>query len=130
MKLEFIKKGYSLIALSLALIFYQSPIGIAAATAITAPLGAFVNAYPNKKLLNYGYLEQMRDILPSFGLATAMGICIYALSKTIAIPAMLQLIVLTIIGMIFYLLCAKLFKMESFDYIIQTIKEIKNKKGL
>ncbi len=130
LKLEFIKKGYSLIALSLALIFYQSPIGIAAATAITAPLGAFVNAYPNKKLLNYGYLEQMRDILPSFGLATAMGICIYALSKTIAIPAMLQLIVLTIIGMIFYLLCAKLFKMESFDYIIQTIKEIKNKKGL
>ena len=99
------------------------------AAAITAPLGALVNAYPNKKLLNYGYLEQMRDIAPSFILSIVMGASVYLLLRVIDIPAILQLIVLTIVGMTIYLLCAKLIKLECLDYIIQTAKEMKNKKG-
>jgi O-antigen/teichoic acid export membrane protein len=130
LKLEFIKKGYCLAALLLALFLFRSPIGIAIASAVTAPLGAFVNAHPNKKLLNYGYLEQMKDIMPSFGLSIAMGVGVYLLSSMIAIPAVLQLVVLTIAGMAFYFLCAKLFKLECLNYIIQTVKEMKNKKGL
>lgn len=130
LKLEFIKKGYCLIALLLALFLFRSPIGIAIASAVTAPLGAFVNAHPNKKLLNYGYLEQMKDVMPSFGLSVVMGVGLYLLSRMIAIPAILQLLVLTIIGMAFYMLSAKLFKLECLDYIIQTVKEMKNKKGL
>lgn len=129
LKLEFIKKGYGLIALIIAVFFFRTPIGIAMAAVITAPLGAFVNAYPNKKLLNYGYLEQMRDIAPSFILSIVMGASIYLLLNIINIPAILQLIVLTIIGMTIYLFSAKLMKLECLDYIIKTAKEMKNKKG-
>ena len=129
LKLEIIKKGLCLVALLLALCFMRSPIGIAAAAAVTSPLGAFINAHPNKKLLNYGYLEQMRDVLPSFVLSLIMGGGVYGLSKTIAFPAILQLVVLTIVGMVFYLLCARLFKLDCLVYIVQTLKDRKKKIG-
>ena len=115
-------------ALLLALYLTRSPIGIAVAVAVISPLGAFVNAYPNKKLLNYGYLEQMRDILPSFTLSVAMGIGVYVLSKIIIMPTILLLAVLTMLGMLFYLLSAKLLKLECFEYILQTMKDFFNRK--
>ena len=76
LKLEIIKKCYGLAILGLAIWLFRSPIGIAASAAVTAPLGSFVNAYPNKKLLNYGFIEQMKDFLPSFALAVIMGVCV------------------------------------------------------
>lgn len=127
LKLEFIKKGLCMTALLLALIFTRSPIGIAVAAAVISPLGAFINAYPNKNLLNYGYLEQMRDVLPSFILATIMGIGVYVLSKIIVMQAILLLTGLIIIGVFFYLLCAKLLRLECFEYILQTLKEFRNR---
>ncbi len=128
LKLEIFKKGLYLAALLLALYLMRSPIGIAIAAAVISPLGAFVNAYPNKKLLNYGYLEQMRDILPSFTLSIAMGIGVYVLSKIIIMPTILLLAVLTMLGMLFYLLSAKLLKLECFEYILQTMKDFFNRK--
>lgn len=128
LKLEIVKKGLYLAALLLALYLMRSPIGIAIAAAVISPLGAFVNAYPNKKLLNYGYLEQMRDILPSFILSIAMGIGVYVLSKIIIMPTILLLAVLMMLGMLFYLLSAKLLKLECFEYILQTMKDFFNRK--
>lgn len=129
LKLEFIKKGYGFAVLVLAIWLFRSPIGIAMSAAITAPLGAFVNASPNKKLLNYGYLEQMKDILPSFVLSLVMGVGLYVLSQVWITPPLIQLILLTIIGSIFYLGIAKLFHFECLDYLLNTIKEFRKRKS-
>ena len=128
LKLEIVKKTYGLAVLFLAIWLFRTPVGIAMSAAITAPLGAFVNAYPNKKLLNYGYLEQIKDIAPSFILSIVTGASVYMLLCMIDISAILQLIAMTIVGTTFYLSCAKLFKFECLDYIIQTVKEMKKKK--
>lgn len=127
LKLEFIKKGFGFAVLLFVLCYFRSPIGIALGSAVTAPLGAFVNVYPNKKLLNYGCLEQMKDVFPSLMLSLIMGLGVYFLSKVILIPAILQLGVLTIIGLAFYVLCAKMFRLECFDYILKTLKEIRKR---
>lgn len=122
LKIEIIKKCYGIAILALAIWLFRSPIGIAASAAVTAPLGSFVNAYPNKKLLNYGFVEQMRDFLPSFVLAVVMGGGVYILSDFIDVAPLLQLPLLTIIGICFYLVVAKLLRFECLEYLIDTIR--------
>ena len=125
LKIEIIKKCYGLAILALAIWLFRSPIGIAASAAITAPIGSFVNAYPNKKILGYGFVEQMKDFLPSFVLSVVMGIGIYELSNIVDFAPILQLFLLTVLGICFYLGFAKLFRFECLDYILKTIKERK-----
>ena len=123
LKIEIIKKCYGLAILALAIWLFRSPIGIAASAAITAPIGSFVNAYPNKKILGYGFVEQMKDFLPSFVLSVVMGIGIYELSNIVDLAPILQLFLLIVLGICFYLGFAKLFRCECMDYILKTIKE-------
>jgi len=132
LKLEIIKKCYSLVILILMIYAFRSPIGIAMGAAITAPIGSFVNAYPNKKLLNYSFGEQMKDFLPSFVLAVVMGAAVYFMSGILtdefSMQPVLQLFVLMAFGGLIYLGLAKLFRLESLDYLAATLKEYRNKK--
>ena len=128
LKIEIFKKCYGLAILGLAIWLFRSPIGIAASAAVTAPLGSFVNAYPNKKLLNYGFGEQMKDFLPSFILALVMGAVVYVLSDLMDVSPILQLPLLAIFALCFYLGIAKLLRFECLEYIVNTIKESRRKK--
>ncbi len=123
LKLEIFKKIYGLTVLILAIWLFRSPIGIAMSAAITAPLGSFVNAYPNKKLLNYGFAEQMKDFLPSLTLSVAMGIIVYALSCVVNIRPLLQLPLLLAAGACLYLGTAWLLRFECLIYIVKTIRK-------
>lgn len=123
LKLEILKKIYGLAVLILAIWLFRSPIGIAMSAAITAPLGSFVNAYPNKKLLNYGFAEQMKDFLPSLILSVAMGTIVYALSCVVDIHPLLQLPLLLAAGVCLYLGIAWLLRFECLIYIINTIRK-------
>jgi len=129
LKIEIIKKCYGLAVLALAIWLFRSPIGIAMSAAITAPLGSFVNAYPNKKLLNYGFVEQMKDFLPSFLLSIVMGAVVFCggdlLVKKVNLAPTLLLLVVSFGGAVFYFGLAKVFRLEAFDYIVKTIKEYK-----
>lgn len=127
LKLEIIKKTYGLAALVLAIWLFRTPIGIAMSAAITAPLGSFVNAYPNKKLLNYGFVEQMKDFFPSFILSAVMGIVVYVLSLVVDVSPLLQLFLFTFMGVCFYLGVAKILQFESLEYIMQAIRECRRK---
>jgi O-antigen/teichoic acid export membrane protein len=129
LKIEIIKKCYGLVVLALAIWLFRSPIGIAMSAAVVAPLGSFVNAYPNKKLLNYGFGEQMKDFLPSFILSIVMGAGVYALSDLLEMSPILQLLLLTIIGLCFYLGVAKLLRFECLEYLVKSIKDFRAKKG-
>ena len=126
LKLEIIKKSYGLAVLALAIWLFRSPIGIAMSAAITAPLGSFVNAYPNKKLLNYGFLEQMKDFIPSFLLSAVMGVCVYLSGQYLVDKFAIS--VLTIEGAFLYLVLAKLFRLECFDYLLKTVKEFRDRR--
>ena len=132
LKLEIIKKAYALAILALIIWLYPSPIGIAMSAFITAPLGSFVNAWPNKKLLGYGFAEQMKDFMPSFLLSIFMGAFVYFIAGVLkeqqAIPLVFQLIILTGTGCVFYFGFAKLFNLESFSYCINTILEFLKRK--
>lgn len=128
LKLEIVKKCYGFVVLAFFIWQFRSPIGIALSAAITAPLGSFVNAYPNKKLLNYGFIEQMKDFLPSFVLAVVVGIGVYVLSKVLILSVIFQLPLLVAAGGIAYFLCAKILRFESLEYILGVVREYWAKK--
>lgn len=119
LKLQIIKKVIGVVILIISV-----PIGIfaiAIGEAIAGFLSTAINAFPNKSLINYSYSEQIGDILPALLLSVFMGACIYFF-KFIITNDLTLLIVQVISGMAIYIALAKAFKMNSFDYIVQTAK--------
>jgi teichuronic acid exporter len=125
LRLEIIKKILGLGILLNTVFIFHSPIAIALGGAVSGILSTFINAQPNKKLLSYGYFEQMKDILPFFVIAIIMGLGLWWLTR-LHLSAIALLIILTLIGFLFYLAIAKLLHFECLDYLIKTIQEFRN----
>ena len=119
LKLEIIKKvvGVGLIFATM----WHSVMAMAYSLLISAIVSGFINAFPNKKLLSYGYFEQIKDILPSILLSTVMGIAVYCISF-IGLHDILTLLIQVLLGAAIYIVGAKLCKMESFEYIWHLLK--------
>ena len=87
-----------------------------------------INAWPNSRLLNYPYLQQLRDMLPAILLSTAMGLLVYTLNFLgLGDFATLALQVLAGVGI--YLLGSLLFKLDSFRYILSILKNLLHRGG-
>ena len=120
LKLENIKK-----LVGLALLFTSMWFGVMA-MAYSLLLGTFlsmiINSWPNRKLLNYSYEDQMKDILPSIILATGMGVCVY-LIQYLGLNDFITLLIQVPLGAIIYVLFSKLFKIDTYSYLINIIKQ-------
>lgn len=116
LKLEIIKKIYGLIVLLITVFCFDSPLAIALGGAATTLISCFVNASPNKKLLNYSYPEQLRDILPSMIIAAVMGAVVYCV-QFLGLASWLTLIIQIVLGIVLYIGLAQLFKLECYMYL-------------
>lgn len=81
-----------------------------------------INSWPNKKLLNYGYKEQLKDIFPSFALALVMGGMIYFI-QYIPMHRVLILICQFICGVLIYYFGSKIMHIDSLEYIMESAKK-------
>ncbi|MBQ6383733.1 MAG: lipopolysaccharide biosynthesis protein [Clostridia bacterium] len=94
---------------------------------VESVLAQIINSWPNKKLLDYGYSDQVRDIVPSLLISIGMGVCIYpvTLLKLSDFPV---LIIQILLGATIYIGGCKLFKVEAFGYLWIYVKTLlKNK---
>lgn len=126
LKLEIIKKIIGITVLCLTL-----PYGLMVmmtARCITTVISTAINAFPNKKLLGYTYWEQVKDMAPSFVLSLIMVAVILPVTL-LPIPSVLQMIIQIVLGIGVYFALAKLFKLECFEYILNTIKGFIKKRG-
>lgn len=124
LKLEIIKKVVGIVILLITL-----PMGIIALALgqiVSGIIGTFINAYPNKKLLNYSYIEQIKDILPSLIISMIMGLVTYSIIF-LGLSMLLTLIIQIVVGVVIYVCLAKLLKLECFNYLIETIKGFKKR---
>ena len=78
LKLEIIKKIIAIGPLLLG-IFVDIYLMLAGSI-VTSLIAYYLNAYYSGPFLNYSIKEQIKDILPSFGVAIAMAVPIYAMS--------------------------------------------------
>lgn len=125
LKLEIVKKIIGCIVIIVTLPFGLSVMAIG--RVIQGIVATFINAFPNKKILNYSYIEQIKDILPSILLSFVMGIIVYIIGYFPLKPFFILLIQI-ISGIIIYFMLSKIFKLEVYKYFINTIKELRKKR--
>ncbi len=119
LKLEIIKK-----ITGITIIFISMRFGVKAIALfgiVASILDQIINCWPNKKLLNYGYLEQLKDILPGILMAVFMGICIYPI-QWLGLPDIVTLLIQVSLGVVIYTVGSKFCRLESFDYLWATVK--------
>lgn len=114
LKLEIVKKIVGMIALFATMNI--SVKAMAYSLLVVSVLGQIINSWPNRKLLNYGYLEQLKDILPGIIIAVCMGASVYCV-QFIGLSDVLTLCIQIPLGMIIYILLSKILKMESYQYL-------------
>lgn len=122
LKLEIIKKIITIlnIVITIPLGIYAMAIG----QVISAFIASFINAWPNKKLMNYTYFEQWKDLMPSFLCSIVMAVGVWAL-HFIPLSSIILLLLQIIFGIGIYILLCKIFKIETFSYFINTIRGFK-----
>ena len=121
LKLEVIKKAMGLAGLFAGIRF--GPLVLVGIKAVLDFFCTFVNAWPNKKLLGYGIGTQWADILPSAALSLVMGAGVYGLGLALPGGAWIRLCLQIVSGIGIYAVLAMVFRMESFFYLIQMVKD-------
>ena len=121
LKLEIIKKviGVLLIVITLPI----SVMAMAYSLLVSSVSGQIINSWPNKKLLNYSYLEQLKDMLPQIGMSVLMGVVVYCV-QFMKLGTVLTLVIQVLLGMALYFGMSVLFKVDSFNYLISVAKSL------
>lgn len=114
LKLEIWKKVVGMILLLSTM--FISVKAMAYSLLISTLTSMIINSWPNKKLLNYSFLEQMKDILPSIFLAVGMGVVVYLIGY-LPIPTLPLLLIQVVCGGVIYIVESAVFKLEPYVYV-------------
>ncbi len=120
MRLEYIKRPlmFGLVLGSMLI----SPFAIVVSMLVYSITATIINAYPNKKYINYSFIEQAKDVCGSFMSATVMAIAVYLtgrLTLNVYVCISLQLI----IGFTLYLAMSYLLNRNDLVYVKDYIKQ-------
>ena len=121
LKVEIIKKAIELITLLVVMTISVNAIVIA--NVACSLLFVFVNAFPNRKLINYSIMEQLQDILPSISMAILMAIVVNQ-EIYLKLNSFSTLMLQIITGSIFYVLLSIITKNKEFRFIVETIRSV------
>lgn len=120
LKLEIIKKS-----VGMALLVVAIPYGVKAiaySLIVSDLLSQMINARPNRKLLGYGYWEQLKDILPDIIMAVIMAISISAI-QLLNLPDIITLLIQVPLGIVIYVLESIITKNETFYNLLGFLKK-------
>lgn len=121
LKLEIAKK-----IVGMALLLFTMWFGVMAmaySLLVSSVLSQIINAWPNRKLLKYGYLDQLKDILPAILLAVFMGACVYPI-QMINLSNIVTLIIQVVLGVVIYIGGSFVLRLDSFQYLWEIVKPI------
>ena len=88
----------------------------------TSVANQIINASPNKKLLGYGYKEQIKDILPAIILSVIMGILVYPI-QLLGLGYLPTLLIQIPLGAFIYSVGSIILKLDSFEYLLGIVKQ-------
>ena len=125
LKLEIAKKAVGLFLLFSTMWF--GVMAMAYSLLIGTITGMIINSWPNRKLLNYSYFEQMKDIVPGIALAVFMGCCV-KLVELLHLSTALTLAIQIPLGALIYIGTSAMLHLKSFEYLLGMIKSILNQR--
>ena len=119
LKLEIVKKimGLTLLLLTMRI----SVMAMAYSLIVSRICSQVLNSWPNWKLLDYNYFEQLRDILPSIIIALIMGIIVYFIGF-LRLPTIIILLIQVLTGAAIYIGASALLHLEEFEYLFGMVK--------
>ena len=125
LKMDIIKRAIGVICLLCTMWF--GVMAMVYSFLLTDVLCQIVNTWPNRKLLNYRYADQLKDILPPILLAGVMGVVVYGVG--LIDMGGFTLFVQVALGVIIYIGGSVLLRLDSYKYIIDMMKKVfkKNK---
>lgn len=124
LKLEIAKKIVGMVLLLSTMWF--GVMAMAYSLLVSSVSSQIINSWPNRKLLNYGYLEQLKDILPGIALAVFMGCCVNLVSL-FHLPNLATLLIQIPLGAVIYIAASALLHLESFEYLVDMIRPMVRK---
>lgn len=124
LKLEILKQIYTLIAIAVVIFLFEDPIFIVLSGLILTPVGWFVNSFPNKKLLDYGFMEQVKDVVPSMIMSMLMFVVVSLLESKVNLRNGPLIILEIITGTLVYILLSIVTHNRQFLQLIQIVKSI------
>jgi len=117
LRVEIIKKIIGVIILVITI-----PFGVAAMCwggVFSSLIALFINTYYTERLIQFGYLKQMKDLLPILGYSFSMGFIVWGITHLIHIN-ILALIIGIAVGTIYYFSIAYITRSQE----LQEIKSI------
>ncbi len=121
LRLEILKKivGFLLLILTMR----YGVMAMAYSLLVNSFFSQVINSWPNRTLLKYGYLEQLRDILPAILISIVMGGGVYFIGF-IVLPDIIILILQVLFGAIIYIGLSKVFHLEAFEYLSNIMRPL------
>ena len=119
-----LKKSIGIVTLVIAVLCFDSPIAIALTGILTTVSSFFINAYPNAKLIDYSFSEQLKDLVPSM-ILTAIMCCTVMMLGKLSLSALPLMLLQIILGIALYLALSVVFRPEPFRFLVEQITHMK-----
>lgn len=119
LKLELYKKP--ILVTILGITMFISPLAICIGMCIYGIYTMFINAFPNRKFINYHIKEQLKDISDNAVLAIGMFLCVLLIGRLEINPYML-ISIQVVAGTLIYYGFSEFFHLESLQYVKETAK--------
>ena len=121
LKLEILKCliGIFILIISVPFGIYIMTLGVL----VNRVISVIIDAFPNKYLINYGFMEQFKDTIPSILLSLVMGVIVYSV-REIGFADIFTILIQIGIGIVSYVGLAKLFKIECYTFLVFSLKNM------
>ena len=119
LKLEVIKKVLETLILLFTMRF--GVFAMALGQLCSGVAAQLINAWPNRKLLDYAYLQQLKDIGPAVLLSLGMAAVVF-LIRLLGLGDFLTLLLQIPLGVLIYVALSALLKLDSFQYILSIVR--------
>lgn len=93
---------------------------------VSSVTSQIINSWPNRKLLNYRYWDQLKDILPSITIAIFMGCCVN-LVGLLHLSNAATLLIQIPMGAVIYIGASAALHLESYEYLMGMIRPVLKK---
>ena len=87
-----------------------------------------INAWPNRRLLDYPYLRQLQDMLPAILLSGAMAAAVWTVTR-LGLGDVLTLLIQVSLGAALYVLGSWALKLDSFVFLLSMAKKLQRRKA-
>lgn len=123
LKLEMINRIHGIAILIASIVLFDNPIVVAIGFAVSMYIATVINTFPNRKLIGYSQLEQIKDYFCHLVLSLVMGMIVYFIGW-LPLANGLVLALQILIGGVFYIGMAVVLKLETMYYLFDLLKNI------